>query len=133
MEYVTNGKDHITKGASSCGTQYTLRLRTRATIANTKKVVKGVRKLIKTKKAPRDAESNVHHGFGHALDLYMLSEAAQIAEEVWIQPSDEEWDKYASLSPLLPQDCGFRQLRTCDSVFGRCTDLSRSPCARASL
>lgn len=51
-----------------------------------KQFVKIAREIIKTKRAPKAADFDVHLCFDNALNRCMLSGVEQIAEEVPIQP-----------------------------------------------
>lgn len=57
--------------------------------AKTKEFVNVVRKIIKTKRTPRDAQSATHRSFDDALDPCILAGLGQNAEELWIQPLGE--------------------------------------------
>lgn len=73
------------------GSQRTLRLRARAIIAKTRKLAKGVCKLIKTKRTPKAANYDDDRGFGDALDPYLLAWVGRNAGEVLIQPVYGKW------------------------------------------
>lgn len=76
------GSPTSNKGASLPATQCTPRLRGTATIANTKKVMEGVRKLIKTKRTPNIVDADVYRGFDDKRDPYMLARVGRNVGEV---------------------------------------------------
>lgn len=65
----------------------------------TMKFVKGVGNIIQAKRTTEDADSNVYRSSDNALDRYMVVGARQIAEEICIQPVDQEWMKKPWFSP----------------------------------
>lgn len=69
------------RDSSSSGAKHTPRLRARWNIANTKKLVKGLRKLIKTKQTPRAADPDAKRGFGDTSE--------QNGVKVWLHAVNE--------------------------------------------
>lgn len=70
------------RGASLTGTQRTLLLRARATIAKTKEFVKRVGKIIETKRITIAADSEVHRDFGEASVRSMLAGTAAMLRKL---------------------------------------------------
>lgn len=57
----------------------------------TKKFVKGICKLIKTKRTTRAADADIRSVIGDKLDSYTPVGVWENSVEVWVQPVDEEW------------------------------------------
>lgn len=66
------------------------------------KFVKKVLKVIKTKRRQRAASVHVRHGFAHTSDPNICAGVGRNAEEVEIQPDDEDCIKTVSSPPYLP-------------------------------
>lgn len=94
------------KSLSSSGMQRTPRLRARAIIAKTKDVMKRVRHLIKTKRAPGavDAAPDVQREFGATLPLFMISRVGPECCGRMGASCGRRMNKYSSVPSLLSKD-----------------------------
>lgn len=60
-------------------------------IVKSAELVRGVHKLIKMKRSTRTADDDVHCDFASNLDPYIVAGVEKNAENVWIEPVDENW------------------------------------------
>lgn len=83
--------------------QSILSLRLRATAAKTKKLVKTVRKRIRTKRTPKAADGDIHCSIDVKLDPYMLTAIKENAVQGWIQPVDGAFMNAVSFAQYYPK------------------------------
>lgn len=93
----------LPKGASSPRKQRTPRLCVRATTAKTKELLKGVLKLVKTKRTSEAADADVHHGYDARFYPCVLAEIGQNSVEIVILLVDKDCTKMFPISPYYPE------------------------------